>query len=317
MQQHGFGQPGERESTQHGVVNDITVPRLRLQSIILCDEIMIAAGMLLLPIGATLLKAWVLPVFAFIVTALLFRHALDDAQTPHEAFVKLGYAGAMCLIAFFVSALFRNAVSNRLLSAWSALWQWPPLVGLFLSRIAFLLIPFFIPIFTRTPLLSNFFKSTLQDPTWPSPRTARDVEGLQSPDYYDEPERETPSVTFPIMSLLRKNNRSAAMGLGDWFSPEKDADGLGKFGKGILEGAATFSEKGSKKTSKNPKLGALYYGYTQKEYVLLKKIGLDLELIEKNGVGHILTDKGKEAMVTAIIKTLGVDAVPGDYEYLI
>jgi len=192
MMANGFvgamGQPGERESTQHGVVNDITVPTLRLRGMIICDELMIGAAMLLLPIGATLLHKWVLPVYALILTALLFRHVLDGVEDSHTAAVKLFCAGTICLIVFGVGALFQDAVFERLDSAWGSLWQWPPKVGLFLYKIAFLSIPFFVPIFTRTPLLTRFFETTLRDPTWPSPRTAMEIEGIQYA--YPEPKVE-------------------------------------------------------------------------------------------------------------------------------
>lgn len=314
----GFGQPGERETTRHGVAIDITVPTLRLQRIILCDEAMIAAALLALPIGATLLDVWVFPVFAAIIAAGLLRTAFEDVETPQDVMATIMHVGLICIAVFVVGALLRNPIAERLQQGADALWQWPPKIGLFLERVIFVVLPFFVPIFRRVPLLIDYFKTTLRDPTWPSPRTARDIEGVQSPHVYnDEPERPGSSVAFPIMSLLRKNKRTAKIAIDDWFSPKKDDDGLGKFGQAILEGAATFSEKGSKKTSKNPKLGALYFGYTQNEYVRLRQIGEQLELVEKSGVGYKLTDKGERAMVSAIIQTLGIDAVPDDYLYLV
>jgi hypothetical protein len=313
----GFGQPGERETTQHGVVNDITVPKLRLREIIIHDEIMIIFLMLLLPIGATLVGQWILPIFMVSVSLVLFRDALENCQTRKEARIKAFYIFMFCGLVFGLGAMIRNSVSERLQQGVDAILQWPPKIRLFLNRVAFLALPFFIPIFTRIPLLTNYFRITLLDPTWPSPRTAQDIEGIQSPDEYNDVEQEeTPQVVYPITTTGRKKShgKPSRWFRRDWFAPKKNDNGLAEFGKAILENRATFSEKGSKKTSANPKVGALYFGYTQAEYVKLRKIGINLGLVEKAGNGYELTNEGIEAMVKAIDQTLGNGAIPKGYE---
>lgn len=314
-----LGQPGERETTQHGVVNDITVPVLRLRKMILYDEILIAALMLLLPVGATIVKTWILPVFFVGMFVILCRNAFDDLETVNEYLTKLFYLAVICGVIFGIGVLLKDVVSERLQQASDAIWQWPPKVGLFLNRVAFLSLPFFVPVFARIPLLTRFFRITLLDPTWPSPRTAQDIEGIQQPDAYleDEPEPELISnVTYPITTNGRKKShgKPTQQKRGDWFAPKKNDNGLAEFGKAILENKATFSEKGSRKTSPNPKLGALYYGYTQEEYAKLRKIGIELGLVEKQGNGYELTTQGIEAMLKAIIQTLGESVIPKGYE---
>ena len=260
----GIGQPGERETTQHGVVNDITVPILRLRKMILYDEIMIACMLLLLPIGATIIKTWILPVFFAGIVLVIFRNALADIENMQQFLTTLFYIGVYCCIAFVIGIFLKDVISERLQQGYDAIWQWPPNMGLFLHRIAFLALPFFVPIFARIPLLTRFFRITLLDPTWPSPRTAQDIEGVQSPDAYEEDEIEQPEiqpVTYPITTQGRKNShgKPTQQKRGNWFAPKKNPTGLAEFGKSILENRATFSEKGSRKTSPDPKLGALYF----------------------------------------------------------
>jgi len=239
-----MGQPGERESTQHGVVNDITVPTLRWRGILVCDEIMIAAAMLLLPIGYTVLQKWVLPVFAVILAVLLFRHVLDGIEDAHEAAVRLGYAGVMCLVVFGVGALFQNIVYDRLVEAGALLWRWPPQVGAFLFKIAFLSVPFFVPIFTRTPLLAQFFKATLQDPTWPSPRTARDVAGVQHP--YDMIVAENEPDPHVYVAVEEQNEHGSQITIGKI----PDSPKMRNFAR-ALRGGASFSKDTSKMSRKD------------------------------------------------------------------
>ena len=314
-----LGQPGERETTSHGTVNDITVPTLRLRQLLIFDEIMIAALMLLLPIGATIIGKWILPVFLVSVCVGMFRHVFDNVTTKQELISKLFAIAFYCLASFGIGVLLQEMVSERLQDGAKAIWQWPPKVGLFLNRVSFLLLPFFIPVFTRIPLLTNYFKITLLDPTWPSPIMAIDIEGVQSPDVYnDEIEQEevAPPTIYPITTTGRKKShgKPSRWLRRDWFAPKKNANGLAEFGKAILEDRATFSETGSRKTSDNPKLGALYFGYTQSEYAKLRKIGINLGLIEKKGNGHDLTNDGIEAIVKVIAQTLGNDAIPKGYE---
>jgi hypothetical protein len=239
-----LGQPGERESTQHGVINDITVPTLRWRGMIVNDELMIAAAMLLLPIGYTVLHKWVLPVYAIILAALLFRHALDDIEDAHDAAVKLSYAGVICLTVFAVGVLFKDIVFERLDSAWSLLWRWPPQVGAFLFKIAFLAIPFFLPVFTRTPLLTNFFKTTLRDPTWPSPRTARDVEGIQYPYAVAVAENEPDPNVY--VAVEEQNEHGSQVTIGKI----PDSPKMRNFAR-ALRGGASFSKDTSKMSRKD------------------------------------------------------------------
>lgn len=186
------GQPGERETTNHGVVNDITVPTLRWRQLLMCDEIMIAAAMLMLPIGASFLGTWVLPVYGLVIAAMLLRTVLDGVVDQRDIMPRLAGAVLVCGVVFGVCTMLRDPIARRLISAGEAIWQWPPQVGLFLKLIAFLALPFFVPVFTRTPLLTRFFKITLLDPSWPPPRAARDREGIFDPDALEPGELEAP-----------------------------------------------------------------------------------------------------------------------------
>lgn len=124
-------------------------------------------------------------------------------------------------------------------------------------------------------------------------------------------------ITYKITTSMHSGIRSQAQQKRrDWFGPTKKGqkDGLARFGIALLTDRATFSEKGSRKNSKKPKLGAVYFGYTQDEYVELREIGLELGLIVPQGKGYELSASGIGTMLDIIEQTLGYDAIPDDYK---
>lgn len=307
-----FGAPrGETESTTHGRENDVIVPNLQAWHCIKWDEIRITAAMLIMVIMATRLHEWALPIFGgCVVVAVLYQY-IEQVENANELLAVLGKILLTALIAFGILSLFRGRIALQLQDGLEALWKWPPNVAYFINRWCVILLPFLIPFFTNIPIIQRRLRVAILDPSFPSPRKQVEIEGMQDPYHYTD-NRETSPAIYPITVGWRKDSQGkpTAQVRRDLFAPKVDRDGLAKYAVAVLGGTATISEKGTRKGSKNPKVGATQFGYTQDEYTELKEIMTTLGLIEPKGNGVELTANGYEVFTKIIIDTLGECALP-------
>lgn len=99
-----------------------------------------------------------------------------------------------------------------------------------------------------------------------------------------------------------------------WQAPALNKNGLAQFCKAILEGQATFSERGSRTSTSEGKLGAVHFGYTGPEYIRLRATGLELGYIKGRRSRNFLTKAGVAKMLSIILYVLGEDAIPEQYD---
>jgi len=317
-----IGPRGEQEKTTHGKLIDITVPLLRLWSVIWLDEVRIIIAMAVLIVFWTLIEAWAIPLLAVTILAVLcvpyFKHALVIG-TFWDLFWKITIVG---LLIFIVVSFVKNPLAERLRQGGVAIWQWPPKLGIFLERVLFVTLPLFLPPAIRIPAVQDFFITTILNPNWPPPYAQVVTRELVTPCDTDEaggvPEPEAiEPVIFKITNRIKPNGdqSTAATELyGEWLAPVGEPEGLAWFGLDLLFDRATFSERGSRSTSKTPKQGATHYGFTGNEYTVMRETGLRLGLIEKVGRSYELTDDGISVMVDIIAQTLGADSLPTEYQ---
>lgn len=91
--------------------------------------------------------------------------------------------------------------------------------------------------------------------------------------------------------------------------PHRRPDGLAEFAQATTEGLATFSEKGAGRKGAK---GAMHYGYTREEWVLLREAFIDAHLADRKADGSAALNEDGERLMDMLAQRLSPPPPPGE-----